>query len=1520
MAKLQALQEANRRGILPESKRAAFDEAVRRGLIQGQAPVQAPTPLRAAPAAPREIPTPTLRPVSAGVAPPGTAPPLQGEGGEVVTLAPRAPKVPDPLDFTPAESASIGRFGRRFATGGLLGAAAGAVAESIFPPPPRLLTPEEIPGGVEISKQQKAEQDTLVANAVTPELRKHWEALGPIGFIESAQKMNKYEMLPWLEDMESAKGNRMLGIINKLRNGEFVTQEEIDDHAAFVQDAVEISVRGYTFQGKLVRALLPMPAFAIEIAPIIALAAATKGRRGGPLLAAAAAKQGVKKTLRAALLSGAKKAAVVTVATPIVMLPRALKGYRDSKLNESIGITDKGRIFIAEAEKTPAQHAMRVLGNLYIEVATEIFGGPALRAIAKKSGLGKLAGKIAGRTLPKAFVVAVKEAAEKATNLPFAKAMEKIGYDGILEEITEERLADIARVVLDLDEEEGFSVDQLGRALFPGWEQILVEFGVITIFGVVSRTGFALGDKLRRRGVSKEKIDAVMQNLSELEKEAALSNFVDIEETQVEQDLEENLTLLADLEALDLAKLSAKKRQETEAQIQQTRIDVDRLETRVAERAAQIQVQETTGFRPLLVPKKPETLSQFIIRKGGLNLDTEEAGRLTSKETPSLGGVAKKTGKLSVDDARELAAEAGFIPEGTDQFGVITALEREAAGEDIVRDADLGALQEREAILAFNAQQEIEAAEITELTTFQEAFKEGVALASKDIKAAQEVLIEAIEGSGLTLNDRAKFLRTIKNIQTPAQLAKAAPDIEARILRLLQTEAKRIENPAKVNLRARIKKIIGSVKKRKDVAVDIRVNIRDLEADLKTTGVLAGGRIADTPIERFEEALGKAQVILAEGKAQLAINKAQKQQRQIDRLVALQEDTVAISHIDLKEAGLNEVLGVVDKAKNLFINGINRAQRLNINKNPMDVIADIMDGFMNYLGATTRVFKQTMDRAHNAYLQLKEEVTRPIKDLSDKLKLTEVNYKRIGTWAALQQKSGREKLLNSGRTAKEMDTLKLSDGEMEMFVLMRKALDSLRPALQLMMRLVYNKDFTRVKDYFPFMTDFKAMNDMEIQQMFGLDAPLLSDTAAEFAKKDVSKGFTKERKGAGKQKIRIDALNVFLTHVENATYLIEMAQPIKELGELAASSEYREIAGDFGQAIWVDWIDLLARKGRVEGRSDFFDTLRKNVAVATLGGKLASALIQPTALLDGAAFVGGSYVSRGIKNVANKEWRVFMKKNMPEIRERVGDDPNYVNLEGDGLLKDVKAGGMYVLKKLDLFAASAVASGAYIKSVEQRGLVVDLTQVDALAIEEAQLAVRRTQSSSFAKDAPPIISQAKLTGIPSIDSLITQFQSFMFGRWSLIQHDMIEAGLLQKRTKQGMNIAMFLILANIAEVQVRHYSAELVALMTGGEPPEDKDQSLTEVVARQAISNVPFVSSIVSAFTYGSFPVPAVSIWQAAVQKGALSSPARIAETAGLIGGLGLGIPGTLQAKQVLQGRRRAEKKKKKKRSTAGTK
>jgi len=814
------------------------------------------------------------------------------------------------------------------------------------------------------------------------------------------------------------------------------------------------------------------------------------------------------------------------------------------------------------------------------------------------------------------------------------------------------------------------------------------------------------------------------------------------------------------------------------------------------------------------------------------------------------------------------------------------------------------------------------------MTTFLQGLRKGTYLGRYEALDVQNQIIDMIEQSGLEAEDRAKFIRTIKNTQTIEQLQNKLPEIIERVERLADTARRR-------SLVSKIKSSLETARKSNIIAVDFVNRIEDMVNEIDTQGrtdktinslqktldylqrnpdadmpkrvlnkleILNKKPLEDVTTEELQDIANGIDDLIKKGKLKFELLQNKKERLKQKRIELLQKSSVPINEIGMANRNIGERLTLMDGAKNKFREYQNKAKRVGVATNPMDVFFDMMDGGKKYLGENYRIFKKTIDESFSRYLDLRESATRDVKNLADKLDLNDLNFEKIGAWAVLQQEGGEKKLLDSGVTQEEIDRLQLDDKELQMYQLMREKLDEQLPAIQKVMREVYNMDVEAVSDYFPFMTDHDAMSGVEIQDQFGPNTPSIAK------KKNVEKGMTISRT-LGSQKVRIDAMGVFLRHMDNATYLIEMGKDIKDLGDVAQSKEYKEAAGDLGQQMVVEWINLLARKGNLPGRIAIVDTLRRNVGAAMLGFKLSTVMIQVTALADGASLVGGNYVAQGSYNIGtSREWRQFILNNFPEVRERVGDDQAYLDGGPEGIVKNIREAGYWALKEIDALVASSVAAGAYIRAVESRGGEVDFSKPDADAITEAQMMMRRTQSSPFAKDSPALFTQGRMSGNVSLDKAILQFQSFMFNRWSLIKHDMWELGIKQGDMARAMNVATWLIIANIAEMGLRRGAEEIVSAITGDDEDRDEDE-ITQKAILTTLNNVPFVSQAVSTFEYGGVPVPSVGMlyrignelrWVAQSEdedkrmQHALSA-------IGLIAGTTYGLPGTIQAESIMR-------------------
>ncbi len=615
-----------------------------------------------------------------------------------------------------------------------------------------------------------------------------------------------------------------------------------------------------------------------------------------------------------------------------------------------------------------------------------------------------------------------------------------------------------------------------------------------------------------------------------------------------------------------------------------------------------------------------------------------------------------------------------------------------------------------------------------------------------------------------------------------------------------------------------------------------------------------------------------------------------------------------LNQIKVLRPEVGERLTVTQKMKNFVWSQANRMARVDKAITPMDSIFDLLDGGKaSYDGANYRFFKGRIDAGYGRYLQRKDALQEPVIELANKYKFDERNFERIGVVAAREQDGGLEKLLASDFTEEQVNAVKLTKQEQEVLDKMRETFDSQFPEIKDTMRRVYNQKVEKVKNYFSFMTDWKAMDETEVFQRFGSQEPEQFGAP----KKNVEAGFAKARVG-GDQRIKINALDVFMQHTDNTSYLLELGEMTKSLGEIAASPRYAELVGEQGQLLVREWLDTIARKGGAAGAQEIslLNTLRKNVGAGILGLKLSTVAIQPTALFDGVGFIGTKYTLRGSSDfVTNKQIREYTTK-MPEIKDRMGGEAALRELSDDNWLQNVQMKGFMPMQTVDQWTAGSIAWGAYVKKMRELGRVIDTTKpYDTEALAYAQLAVRRTQSSGAFKDVPLAVSRGALTGNRSLDRAILQFQTFLLNRWSRIRHDAWRAGIREKDPKKAIPILTSIIMASIAGSGIRLGVNKTIDFITGKEDEDSVEEELKRGFIYEMTGNVPFLGTAVSMAVYDGEMFPILDAPKGVVSglNRVITSDSEQAKLRGLTeltGSMGamLGIPGSIQAEQLARG------------------
>ncbi len=394
---------------------------------------------------------------------------------------------------------------------------------------------QDAPGGAEFDADNTGWQN------VPYNLKAEWDDKGKIGFFESIDKFDKWGMVPFAGDIkETGRLIEVKGIIDKVNAKKILTIDEENTIREFTRDMQEVNYRGVSLGGQFIGSAMAAPAFVGEFLATTGmvyltggLAAPVAGAVLGKKVTVKAAKKGIKKwmkgSLKKKLAKGALMAAgmgsVRTLYNPI----NINKNYNARKLNDSVGITDEGIVFFREGKESPTKTFLKAIGDTWVEQTSEVSGGYIFAPVA-----GKIASSMPKEFTKKFLNATVREGSEMTVR----KMMKATGYNGFLEEMSEEALGRLMRFALDIDAEEGYSLDELGEALLPGWDQLLIEVGVIALQGKVTRSTGEMFNKVAssvkpKTTAEKEELVKTIDSLTETQRRSFLEQ-VKSQETEIE--------------------------------------------------------------------------------------------------------------------------------------------------------------------------------------------------------------------------------------------------------------------------------------------------------------------------------------------------------------------------------------------------------------------------------------------------------------------------------------------------------------------------------------------------------------------------------------------------------------------------------------------------------------------------------------------------------------------------------------------------------------------------------------------------------------------------------------------------------------------------------------------------------------------------------------------------------------------------------------------------------------------------
>lgn len=394
-------------------------------------------------------------------------------------------------------------------------------------------------------------------NVVSPSEIEEWKNKGGMGIAEAWERNNKWKSFaPYVNTTKDAADAITVSVLlNRAKKGEELTYEQQEKLVDYLRDMKELEVRGFTFGGGTVNAILSTIPYLEEFG--IGLAATTEAV-GFASLAKTLSTIGAKKAARKAVEAELKKAAIKSAAPAAVKttvpLSTAKKIYKDTLINTTgvkalanvgvkeglketakalpsavassakfgltkmphtfvggiadrqiatgIYVTDLGDAVFTSSEH-PALSIMKSLGDSTFEALTETAGwsfSPVANYFAKP----------VQKVLPKKFFTEFDKLVSSRYGMAASNALKKYGYDGVIEEMGEEVLNRFLCQVFGLNGLDEYNFDGfMNNVLYADnpsqWGQEALSFAAVGGAGhIVAGTGSKVSDEWKKKQYEKD--------------------------------------------------------------------------------------------------------------------------------------------------------------------------------------------------------------------------------------------------------------------------------------------------------------------------------------------------------------------------------------------------------------------------------------------------------------------------------------------------------------------------------------------------------------------------------------------------------------------------------------------------------------------------------------------------------------------------------------------------------------------------------------------------------------------------------------------------------------------------------------------------------------------------------------------------------------------------------------------------------------------------------------------------------
>jgi hypothetical protein len=551
----------------------------------------------------------------------------------------------------------------------------------------------------------------------------------------------------------------------------------------------------------------------------------------------------------------------------------------------------------------------------------------------------------------------------------------------------------------------------------------------------------------------------------------------------------------------------------------------------------------------------------------------------------------------------------------------------------------------------------------------------------------------------------------------------------------------------------------------------------------------------------------------------------------------------------------------------------------------MPHLFELLDGKED--GWLTRNVLKPFYTAYRGYLADHNPVKEEAIKIANEEKLSRNDFLRLGIHFHLGQEGTLEEALKYStdkaaitKMFEDYQKNGLTKGQQRMANFMRANLDAERDPLVEFFAQHYNKELKFYDNYFPRMMDtrktptWRAQRDEWVnpvtKQKININdvAEMMAHiTDIQARSRSINKGFAEARKEGAEIPLNLNAMEVFLKHNDDVSYVRNVQPVLNMAGTIANTPLFSAKYGQVGKGLLLDYIDALAKRGQY-AKNNFekaLDGVKNRAMVGLLGFRLSQFKHLANYPLGFAEAGGPQWWGRGWLMAHSPEGRAFIEQNFPEIlRGNAGD----VTIQEASEMGTTSRASFVIDRVLDYNNRASVALGKYLQQLDAAGhdwMSWDKTPIDQEMLNNSRIAYVKSVGSVEVADRPLIVTKGTSVGSKSLGTALMAYQSPKMIRWGTLRTTLANDLYRNKQYGVAASKLAALTTSSMIESAVKYGSKAAYVMAAAGllgllgfratrKPEDNVAAEIAGEAAADFLSNPPGGSTVGEAIAAAKYP------------------------------------------------------------------